>query len=490
TYRWFSAELGDAVGAGAGAEVQGLRVSEDFLRIFGIQPVLGRGFTAGEDAAGGPSVALIGTGLWRSRFGGDRRVVGRELVLGDERYTIVGVVPTVRLPEAADRAEVLLPLRLVVDPREHGNNYRVVGKLRPGLPSGAVEADLARVMAEFRRAYPEEVQPGDRGLRVMDFRQLFVGQLARTLWILLGSVAFVLLIACANVASLFLARAVGRQREISLRAALGAARGRIVRQLLTEGLVLYLAAGALALALARLALLAAGRTFVSTRLLRAEEIALDGRVLLFTLAVAVVTALVFGAFVAVPASRSDLMRLLREAGAAAGGGGRSARFRRLLVGAESALAVVLLAGAGLLLASLLAVRSVDPRFEARGVVTATLPALPRTYASREAVWDLERRLLERIRAIPGVEGAATTANVPFRRGMNIPITIAGRPDAWEGAAEWRAVSPGYFDALRVGFVRGRDFDARDGAGAPGVVIINESLARRYWPGQDPIGQRI
>ncbi|HEX7049892.1 MAG TPA: ABC transporter permease [Longimicrobiales bacterium] len=487
-----STERGWATELGEGAvpdEVRGLRATADFFRVNGIAPALGRAFLPEEDRPGAPPVVVLSDGVWRTRFDADPAVLGRTVRLGGVPHAVVGVMPPgFRFPEAPGYTDFVVPFRLDPDPRDKGQNYQVRARLRPGVTLEQARADLAAVSARFREEHPELMGESEVGVAILGYQDIFVGGLERTLWILLGAVGFVLLIACVNVANLMLARATSRQREMAVRAAIGAGRGRIVRQLLTESVLLALGAAALGLVVGEwsvdglLALAPSG-------LPRMEEIGLDGRVLGFTLAVALATGIAFGLTAAAHAFRVDLSGALR--GGARRTGERSRRrVRSLFAASEAALAVVLLTGAGLLITSFFELRSVSAGFEPEGVLAVEFRRTPAEYGTAARVWQFERQVLERIRAIPGVVSAAATSTLPLQGQYNFPMTVVGRPDATFGAVQWRGITPGYFETLRIPLVRGRAFTARDDDRMPPVVIVNETFARKYFPGQNPIGQRI
>ncbi|HEY0154178.1 MAG TPA: ABC transporter permease [Longimicrobium sp.] len=467
-----------------GGFAQGLRGTDEFLGVLGVKLALGRGFLPEENRPGGPRAVIVGDGMWRTRLGADPRVVGRTLMLDGEPHTIVGVLPaTFRFPQSPEWTEFVLPLRLMVDREDQGHNSTVVARLRAGVTPRQAEAEMAALSERFRRENPELAGAGE-GVALVSYGSMYLGGLRTVLWVLLGAVGVVLLIACVNVANLLLARAARRHREMAVRAAVGAGRGRIVRQVVTEGVVLALLAGAAGLAVGA-AVVRALLALAPQLLPRTDEIGLDARVLAFTLLVALGTGVVAGLASALPAARTDLAGVLRGA-SQPGGGGRGAR---VLVAAEAALAVVLLVGAGLLAGSLARMSRVDPGFRAEHLLTARIPHVPEGYGSAARSADFADRVMTRVQGTPGVVSVAAVSAIPFQRGMNIPVTVEGRPEATEGAIEWRAVTPGYFRTLGIPLAAGRDFAASDAGGAP-VIAVNESAARRYWPGRTPLGDRL
>ncbi|HEX6996325.1 MAG TPA: ABC transporter permease [Gammaproteobacteria bacterium] len=470
-------------------EARGLRASAGFFDVNGIQPALGRAFSADEDVPGAAPVVVISDALWRARFGADPGVLGRTIRLGGEAHTIVGVMPAdFRFPEAPASTDFVVPYRLDPDIRNLSHVHRGRARLRAGVSREAALAELAAVSARLREDHPEVLGENVPGLRFTDFTAVHVGNIAAALWLLLGTVTFVLLIACANVASLLLARSAARQRELAIRAAIGAGRGRLARQLLTESLLLALIAAGVGLLVGQWTLdlmlaLAPGD------LPRADEIGLDARVLGFTLGIAVLSGVLFGSAAALQVGRGDLNRELRDAGARSTRGRAGRRVLSSIAAGEVAVAVVLLAGAGLLIASFAELTRADPGFEPDGVYVAQFPRTPDGYTPAQ-VWSFERQALERIRALPGVTSAAVTSLVPLRGQINMPISVVGRPEA-SGSVQYRAISSEYFDALRVPMTRGRRFVADDEAAqAAPVVIVNDAFARAAFGDANPLGERV
>ena len=482
TYRTFDRDLGDQE---TPRTVQGLSVSEDFFRVVGMRPLQGRLFTAEEERPGGDPVVLLAESLWRSEFGGAPDIVGREIRLGPNPVTVIGVVPDIELPSAPGSTQALLPLRLEPDIRDEGHNSEALTRLRAGWTTERVRDDLAAVTRSLHDEHPQLLSNPNGGLRLLSYQDVHVGSLRTTLWMLLGAVGCVLLIACVNAANLLLARAVARQQEIVLRAAIGAGRGRILRQLLIEGLAVATAAGVLGTIVGmwsvRVVVALAPRT-----LPRADVIGLDHRVLAFTFAIVVVTGVVFGLVAALPTWRLDLVSAL---GARTRNTPGRARLRDLLVVVETAFAVVLLTGAGLLIASFARLRGIDPGFSVQSVLATRFERMPRDYDAVKR-WEFERALLERVRQIPSVEAAGGVTSFPLERGVNMPMVIEGRPDQAEGDIEWRGITPGYLEALKVPIRRGRAFAASDAKAGVRVAIINETFAKRFFPDEDPIGKRV
>ena len=484
-------------GGGRSLHVEGAVVSSELFSTLDTQPILGRGFRP-EDERGG-DVAVIGDSLWRSQFSAASDVIGRPITLNARRYTVIGVMPAgFQFPISVPRAEVWLTL--AEDARvehpddtpmttERGAHFlKVIGRLRPSATIASAQADLDVIAAALAREFP--VDNGQRGVRVARQLDVLVGDTRQSLLVLLAAVGCVLLIACVNLANLLLARGAGRAHEIAMRAALGASAQRIVRQLLTESLVLATLGTACGLALAygSIALLV---RWSPVELRGLDEVAIDGTVLAFTAGIAIVSALVFGIVPAIAAARTDPALGLQGASRATAGR-TERRLRAALVVAETAIGVVLLVGAGLLLRSFDRLVRTSPGFDPDHVVTATfrLPDSRYPYLKQIAFYD---RLLPDLRALADVEAAAATVPLPMS-GTNYTISFepAGdtAPSAERQSAAFGMVSPGYFRAMHIPLVSGRDVTEADNDAAPRVVVVNESFARRYFPGADPIGKRI
>jgi predicted permease len=484
TYLTHEAHLGDE----SAQPLQGLRVSDGFFQTIGFRPSLGRPFDMRELEAGeNAGVVILSDGVWRTSFGGDPGVLGRQIRFDGESQTVVGILPPeFRFPPAPQNSGYLVPLAVHADPAEEGNNTNVIGRLRHGTSEAAGTADLGALSSAFRAAYPSLAADGEV-FRLYTHGDVYVGSAVRhTLWVLFGAVSLVLLIACANTATLLLVRASARQREIAVRASIGAGPLRILQQLLTEGLVLSLMAVTLGVLLS----IGALRGFLSASPIALPawvEPGIDGRVLAYAIAATIITGLVFGLAAAVPAYRTRLQSAL--VGGARGATIGGTRVREALVFLETAVAVVLLSGAALLTASFIRLIQVDPGFDADRVIAVRLGRLPEGYDAtrRELLVD---RLLERIRALPGVEHAAAAPSLPFERGLNFPVDIAERPELAIGAVELRFVSSDYLATLDIPLRGGRDFDDSDVAGAEPVAIVNEAFARHFWNNASPLGQTI
>jgi hypothetical protein len=428
-------------------QVQAGRVSSSYFRLFGLPIALGRGFNTSEDRPMGNRVAVLADALWKGRFGADPHIVGKRISLSGDSYEIIGVVA------AGFKTEVDPPVDV----------YGAIG-------------------------------PKD-GFSVLPMRQALAGDVGPSLFVLLGAVSLVLLIACANVANLLLVRATGRKREIAIRAAMGAGRGRIIRQLLTESVVLSMAGGALGLVLGIVgirALLAVNPGDIPRIGTRAANIAIDWRVLVFTVLVTLVTGILFGLIPAFQASRADLSMTLKESGGRSGTSLRQNKVRSLLVIAEIALALVLLVGAGLLIRTLAVLRSVNPGFDAHHVLTMRMSLSDARFETTAAQAQLARDGVERIRALPGVVSASAGCCVPLNDAYGLPFIVVGRPLAGpnHGGGEWLNISPSYFDLFKIPILRGRAFTDRDDGGAAPVVVINQTMAKQFWPKSDPLNDRL
>jgi predicted permease len=470
--------------------VVGSRVTANLFPVLGVEPALGRTFTADEDRPDGPRVAVLSHRLWQRRFGGARDVIGRTVDVNGRPATIVGVMPRAFVYPEREH-EVWMPMAFTPEARaSRGSHYlQVVARLAPGATLDAARADMAAIAARLERDHPATNR--QLGATVFPLSDEVLGERRDAVVLLVVAVGCVLLIACANVANLLLGRATARRREIAVRVALGAGRLRIVRQLLTESVLLSLAGGVLGLGVALWSfdLLA---TLVPRGASHGAAVDLDARVLAFTAALSVLTGLVFGVAPALAVTRQDLGDELKGA-AGHGVGPAHRRLRGALVVSEIALAFLLLVGAGLMLQAFARVRALDPGFRPEGVLTArtTLPS-PRydDAARRHAFYDA---VLARVEALPGVVSAGYTAYLPLtNRGGTNSFTIEGRP-APEGVvndANYRVVTPGYLPTMGIPLRAGRGIEARDTAQAPRIVVVNEAFAAKYLPGEEPTGKRL
>jgi predicted permease len=462
-------------------------VGAGFFDILGARPALGRTFRADEDTPAS-RVVIISDGFWRSQLGAAPDVLGRSLKLSDEAYTVVGVMPASFSVASwfATSREIWVPLGLTDAQRavRENHNQQAVARLRPGVDVAQATSELEVISKRLEQAYPQD--NAGWGATVVPLRDEIVRDFRTTLVVLLAAVGLVLLIACANVGNLLFTRALGRRKEIAIRAALGASRGRVLQQLLTEALVLALIGGAAGLLLAHTGL-DAGASLLAGQVPRADEIRLDGRVLLFALAASILTGLLAGIVPALRAGCADLTSALKEGGR--GEGAVGIRTRRLLVVAEVALSVVLLMGAAVTLRSLHALRTVDAGFDPSGVLTMNV-ALPATRyetpARRTAFFDAA---LERLRALPGVEAAGAIDDLPLTGGSVQPIVVAGRPELLpreQPTVQVRALTPGYLEAMSIPVLRGRGVAPAD----VDVMLVSRGAARLLWGEGDPIGQRV
>ncbi len=476
-------------GAGEPEQLRGARVSHGLFETLRVPPLKGQTFTAEEDRPAQDGVVILGHGLWQNRFGSDPNIVGRQVILNNLPHTIKGVMPPgFKFP---DIAELWVPLALdtkMWTRTDHGLSG--IARLKDGISFSQAQAEMNVIARHIEAANP--VTNEGLGVSVTSMHTALAGDYREALLILLGVVTCVLLVACANVANLMLARATARQKEVAVCAALGASRWRIVRQLLTESLLLGTAGGALGLLVAMwgLDLLLAA---IPIKLPFWMNFGLDLRVLGFTLAVSLLTGLIFGIAPALHASNSDLNETLKEGGRSAAGVGRS-RARNLLVVVEIALSLVLLVGAGLMMESFLRLQQVRPGLNPNGVLTMSV-ALPRAkYKEPEQRSEFFRQLMDSVRALPGVEAAAATSTLPLTGGnWGRSLTVEGYPVLTVGQApsiQHTVVTQGYFAALGIPLLMGRDFTETDGSNAPKVTIIDERLAREYWPNASPLGKRV
>jgi predicted permease len=480
--------------------ISGLRMGEGLFDLLGVQPLLGRTLQAEDYQPGKDQVLVLSHKLWQRAFGGDPQIVGKQLKFSNESYTVVGVMPPQFQfpPFWSTRAELWGPLDLRPRAAERatGGSLRVFGRLKPGVTLQQAQAELDTLNKQLALAYPNN----NTGLnfRVDPLNEKVVGNIRLALLVLTATVAFVLLIACANVACLLLARAAARQKEAALRVALGASRWRVLRQLLTESMLLSLCGAAIGVLLAvwgvdwLTTLLSGNSSSFSVRLPRVNEIKLDAVALGFTLAVSLVTSVLFGLAPALAASKPDLNQVLKEGGRGTRGGRR--RLRETLVVVELALALVLLVGAGLLINSFVKLQAVDPGFNPQNLLAATVSLVGATQyvgPSREAFY---RQLTGQLQALPGVEAVSAINHLPLAGDQwSRALTIEGRPlppPGKEVGGVFRVCRPDYFRTMGIPLRAGREFTERDTPEAPGVIILNERLAKRHWPSEDPIGKRV
>ncbi|MEW5927741.1 MAG: ABC transporter permease [Gemmatimonadota bacterium] len=485
-------------GDGPPQEAQVQLASANLFETLGVKPLLGRTFRPGEDDPGGEAmafgdVAVLDHGLWQSRYGGDPAIIGKTIRIDGEPVTVVGVMgPDFRVLN--QRPDLWIPLGITPGNRTTmGRFMTAVGRLGPGVTHERASAELDQVALRLEAAYPGF----NTGFRVwtLPLREEVVGDVRPALLVLLGAVAMLLLIACTNVANLLLGRASARRQEIAVRLSLGATRGRLVRQLLTESLVLALVGGMLGIAAAALGTRALVRSLPqSVQLPRLDMVSLDARVLAFALAVTLLTGMLFGLAPALAATRTDLQGTLRDATRTATGGAAAVRLRSTLVVLEVGLALMLLVGAGLLLRSFQKLQAVDTGMQAEGVLTLRMSLGSDAYSTDEAVQGFMQRLVPALEGLPGVQAVGSIQFLPLSGAKSATSAWRGdRPKPATGQerpADIRAVGGDYFRAQGVRLLRGRVFDARDAAGSTPVVVINEALAREQFPGEDPVGRRL
>jgi putative ABC transport system permease protein len=478
-------------GDGEPEQVDGMAISEGFFEILGVQPIMGRWFTPLEDTPGNDNVSILSEGLWRRRYGADPSIIGRQIRVNDHVHTVVGVMPaTFRFPMT--RADLWTPLAIDRKKPNSGGRYlSTVARLRPGASLASAQADMNVIASQLQRERPDF--DSKWGITVVSLREQVVGDVRTPLYVLLGAVGLVLLIACANVANLMLMRAAGRTREIAIRAALGAGGLRIARQMLVESTLLSLIGGALGLAVGVWSISALTAALPDTiSYVNLKTIRIDAVVFLFTLAISLATGILFGLAPALKAARTDVHDALKAGGRGIASG-RSFT-RSVLVVAEVALSMILLVGAGLLIRSFARLSHVDPGFDAPHVLTMQLATAGRFPADQKFI-EFNLDLLERVRAVPGVEAAGTSHFLPL--GRIIPGTGFWRTDqprpahGEEPITEVLVVMPGYFAAMNVPIIRGRVFEDHDRAGRkPHFVVINQTAARQFYPNENPIGKML
>ena len=471
--------------------VQAVKASRNYFRLFGANPILGRTFTTEEDRHGGPTVVLMSYGLWQRRFGGDPAILGKTITLGGAPYTIIGVLSPSFQPYPP--VDVWTPLQADPSSTDQAHTLVVSGRLPSGNTLAEANSQMLVIGKQYVQARPEQLGNDDK-LEVVPMQQQMTGDVRPALLILVGAVGLVLLIACANVANLLLARAAGQQKAVAIRVALGAGRGRIVWQLLTESLLLSLVGGVMGLGLASwgvralLALTPGG-------LPRVQEMGaipgLNPWVASFTVLLSLATGVLFGLFPSIQVSRTDLTSMLKESDRGAGTALKHSRARNVLVVVEVALAVILLCGAALLMRSFSALHNGDPGFDSRNLLTMKVSLAGAKYERASVVEGIARQIVERVERLPGVEAAAVANSLPLEHGMDMIFDIPGRAPLkgfkFTGDVQWRFVSPHYFEALRIPLRSGRLFGNQERAR---TVIVNEAMASKYWPHGNALGQGI
>jgi predicted permease len=479
-------------GVGDPERLEGRRVSASLFPLLGVEPQIGRVFTAAEDQPGAQHVVLLSYGLWQRRFGGDPNIVGKPLTLNGETYVVVGVMPArFQFPSIDDEAWVPIAFTSQEAANRNTHYLEVVARLKPGVTLTQAQTEMSTIATRLQQQYPQS--NADLGAAVQSLHEYMVGDIKPALLILLGAVGLVLLIACANVANLLLARAAVRQKEIAVRVALGAKRGRLIRQFLTESVLLSTLGGIVGLVIAYVGLILL-KSFIPENVSQARDIAIDFKVLGFTLLVSVATGVIFGLAPAMQAVRFNQAETLKEGGRDAATGGSGKRLRSLLVMSEVAISLVLLIGAGLLINSFLRLRNVDPGFRPDNLLTMKIVLPQPKYEKHERRSAFYTDLVQRVQSLAGVRSAAVTTNLPlYRQGNSISVAIEGRPDPPPGQeliVVTRIISPGYFNTMSIPLLKGRGLTDQDTSTSPNVVVISETMARRVWPGEDPIGKRI
>ena len=473
--------------------VNAARVSATFWSLLGTAPAVGRGFAPNEDQESAGRVVVLSDGLWKRRFGGDQRIVGKTISLDGNAHTIIGVAPaTFSYPE---RPDVWVPLAFSADdlnPENRGAHWMgIIGRLAPDITADQATAEMVAITRRLEQLYPGE----NTGLSAaaIPLQEYMVGDVKPALYVMFGAVAFVLLIACANVANLLLVRAASRESEMAVRTALGAGAWRIVRQLVTESVLLAVVGGVAGtmLALWGVDLLLA---MAPQGLPRIDEVSVNGTVLLFTAGVTALTGVLFGVFPALHAARANVSGMLKDGMRGSSGGVASRRARNTLVMAEMALAVVLLVGAGLLIRSFSKLMAVDPGFRTERVVTFSISAPDAKYSQYAERRRLVADLVERMKRVPGAQGTAVVTGLPLSNMMmrtwaHLVGTPPDKPSERK-VTDVAMATPGYFSTMGIPIVAGRDFSDRDGSGAPVVSIVNQEFVRRYFPNENPIGKRI
>ena len=481
-------------GDGEPESVGGPRVNADFFRVLGVEPILGRTFQAGEDQQGGPRVVVLTYGLWQRRFGGDTGVIGRGLTINGQGYEIIGVLPST-FQFALRNSDLFIPYQPTQNQLTrrfmHGTN--LIGRLKPGVDAAQAQADLSIIASRIEQEHNQS--HAGTTVRIIPLQEEIVGNVRPILLVLLAAVGFVLLIACANVASLLLTRALARQKEVAIRSALGASRWRVVRQLLTESMVLSLVGGAAGLLIAYWgvpALVAALPQNQLNAMPFLKTVGLDATILTFSFLLSLATGLFFGLAPALQSSRLDLNDVLKEGGRNASATA-SHRLRSAMVVSEIALAVVLLVGAGLMMKSLFRLLQTNVGFKTENLLTMGVVLPPAKYTEPNQLINFNDQIQERVRSLPGVSNAGAVDILPVNAGNTTRFYVDGDPVPEPGKeieANSRVVSDTYFQTLGVPLLGGRMFDQRDTPDKPGVVIIGKTIADRLFAGRDPVGKKL
>jgi len=485
-------------GGGEPEEVWGEQVTTNLFSLLGVRPVLGRDFLPEEDKPGGPRVVILSYGVWQRRYGGDASLVGKQISLNNDSYTVVGIMPAdFYFPpfwRELIRVELWVPGLDLSNPVRTDHADVALARLKPGVSPTQAQAEMDTIARGIQQQYPEDK---GWGVGLVALREQAVGDTRPALLVLFGAVGFVLLIACANVANLMLARATTREKEVAIRTALGAKRTRLIRQFLTESLVLAILGGALGLLLAawsvQILVALSPKGALGLGGAGVDNVAISGGVLAFTIAAAVATGIAFGVAPALAVSKPDLNQSLKEGGRSSGDGSRRNRLRSALVVWEFALALVLLVGAGLMIKTLVRLGQVDLGFNPQNVLTMRIALLGSRYKEPGAQAEFFKQLLERMKSLPGVRWASVSRGLPVEgwNGMGfVTEENPSPPPNEEPDANYLVIGPDYFRVMGVPLLEGRLFTDQDTNESARVVIVNEKLARKQWPGQDPIGRRL
>ncbi len=465
--------------------VEAQTVTDDFFRALGVQPAIGHEISRADTQPGSPSTAVISDPLWRRTFSADPAIVGSQIKLDDENYTVVGVLPR-DFTFIEHPADIFISLKLGHNLGDTGTNTAIIARLKSGINFAQAQTEMNILHSQL----PD--REGSVGLAASSYQQALTGDMRPSLFVLFGAVGLLLLIACANVASLILARASSRVREMSIRLAMGARRGRLLRQFLTESFVMALIGAGVGLLAAYWALHSLVSSIPWDLPSQADSVRIDMNVLGFAIGTAILTSVIFGLASFWQTARMKLYEVLKEGGRQGAGGAAHGRIRSVLVIAEVALSLALLVGAALLVQTLYNLRHVDLGFDSTNLVTLSTPFPSVKPLTPSRVWNFEQQVLERVRSIPGVTAAATVAVAPLTGWSNFPTQVAGLNDAahsW-GGTEIRPISTGYFKTMRIHLLQGRELQESDSAAGTPVAVINENLAKRWWPKSSPLGQQI
>src|SRR3984957_15656134 len=481
----------DLSGADKPEQIDASTVSSGFFATLGVQPMLGREFSPDEDQPGRSHVVVLSHGLWQEHFGANPKIVGRNINLDGTSYLVAGVMPpSFRFPGFAQ-----MWTQMAWTDQERAvrgeHHYGVIARLKGGVELKQAQAEMNTISGRLEQLYPEDDKGW--GAVVIPLHDDMVADVRPALLVLLGAVAFVLLIACVNVANLALAKTFSRQKEIAIRTALGATSARVLRQILTETVLLALAGGALGLAYAHIGVRMI-IAFLGVKLPRSLDIGLDSHVLAFTAFVSVFTGIVAGILPALRSTRGDVNQALKQGLGRTDADSSGQRTRSILVVSEVALSLMLLIGAGLMIRSFQKLRAVNPGFDSRDVLTVSVMVSRAKFSTPAQQISFFERVLERARTLPGVESAGVIDDIPLdNQGSHQPVAIEGRPPvpmSEQPEVDVRLISAGYMSVMRIPIVRGRDFNDSDVAGRPAAVLIRESMARQFWPGEDPLGKRL